>query len=316
MSAATYAIADVVIASGIPLPELPPVAAAADWTFGLDTARIAGAAPAWFHAWRAPGGRRVLSFSRQPHGYLLRFHGKADFVIDIERRSIRCVRRGATELPTVRHLLLDQVMPLLLSGDTRLVLHAAAVATPRGAVAFAGATGSGKSTLATAIAALGLPLLCDDCLVIAAATRGFRAGSFYPGARLYPDSVKAVGMSGVPSLKVASYTRKRRIATPRLPFVRESVPLACVFVLDRGIRRHTHERIAFIRLRGRDALMALVACTFYLDVADADAVRRGFELQHRLVQRIPIYRLSHPWRLDRLADTRDAILQRVENAGA
>lgn len=317
MTAATYAIADVALASAIPLPELSPLSAVADWTFALsDARRLARTTPVWFHAWRAPGGRRVVSFSHRPSGYLLRFHGRADFFIDLDRRSIRCAPRRNAGLSTIRHLLLDQVMPLLLSRDTRLVLHAAAVATPHGAVAFAGATGSGKSTLAAAIAALGFPLLCDDCLVVESSARGFQTGSFYRGARLYPDSVKAVGMTGVPSLKVASYTRKRRIATSHPPFLRQSAPLACVLVLARRLRGRTREPIVFTRLRGREALMALVACTFHLDVTDAAAVRRGFDLQHRLAQRVPVYRLSYPWRLDRLSDTRDAILEHIETERA
>ena len=315
MSAATYAIADVALASSVPLPELAPLRAAADWTFALAGTPVAAAAPRWFHAWRAQG-RRVVSFSRLPSGYLLRFHGKADFAIDLERRSIRCARRQNAGLSTIRHLLLDQVMPLLLSCDTRLVLHAAAVATRHGAIAFAGSTGSGKSTIAAAIAALGLPLLCDDCLVVTPSARGFHAGSFYPGARLFPDSVKAVGMTGMPSLKVASYTRKRRVVPSHPPVLSQSTPLACVFVLARRRRGRARESIVFTRLRGREALMALVACTFHLDVADPDAVRRGFDLQYRLVQRIPVYRLSYPWRLDRLSETRDAILGRIETDGA
>ena len=92
----------------------------------------------------------------------------------------------------MRHLLLDQVMPLVLSRD-RLVLHASAVATPAGAAAFIGFTGAGKSTLAASLSAAGFPILSDDCLVIERDGRGFLARPFYPGARLWPDSVHAVG---------------------------------------------------------------------------------------------------------------------------
>ena len=217
------------------------------------------------------------------------FTGKADFLIDLDRRSIQCAPRPAATSATIRHLLLDQVVPLLLSRETRLVLHASAVATPRGAIAFVGFTGSGKSTLAAAVAARGFPLLCDDCLVVEPSPRGVHASPFYPGARLYPDSVKALGMTGATSSTVASYTRKRRIAMPPAPHVDRSTPLACVFVLDRHSRRSGSSpgAIAFTRLRPRDALMALLACTFHLDVGDAAEVRRGFDLQYRLVERVP-----------------------------
>jgi len=311
VSARTYEISGVTLSSEIPLPELTPHAAAApDWTFAIAAGRLAPRTPAWFHVWRVNGGRPVLSFGRDPRGYLLRFHGRADFVVDLARSSIVCWRRSNASLATVRHLLLDQVMPLVLSRESRLVLHAAAVSTPRGAVAFVGATGSGKSTLAAAVAALGFPLLCDDCLVVEPSADGFVAGSFYPGARLYPDSVRAVGMAGVPSSSVGRFSTKRRIASSRLPFLGDSAPLAGVFLLEGGPRRRAREALRVTRLSRRDALVALVACTFYLDVRDSASVRRGFEMQSHLVQATPVSRLSYPWRLNQLEETRDALLSR------
>lgn len=299
-----------VLSADIALPELTPAGAVvADWTFGMSDGRLAPAPAAWFHSWRALNGRRVASFGRCTRGYHLRFHGKADFLIDRGARSIVCWRRRAVTLTTVRHLLLDQVMPLVLSGDSRLVLHAAAVVTPRGAIAFAGPSGSGKSTLATAVAALGFPLLCDDCLVVKPGKHGFLAGPFYPGARLYPDSVRALGMTGLPSLRVAAYTRKRRIAMSPLLQPGASTPLAYVFVLDGRAPHRAVETLALTRFSRRDALVALAACTFHLDIGDAAAVRGGFELQSRLVRSTPVSRLHHPWRLSRLDETRDAILQ-------
>jgi hypothetical protein len=309
----TYEISGVTLSSEIPLPELTPRAAAEPgWTFAIAERRIASPTSAWFHVWRGTGGRAIVSFGRDPRGYLLRFHGKADFIVDLAQRSIVCWRRAHASLATVRHLLLDQVMPLVLSGESRLVLHAAAVATPRGAVAFVGPTGSGKSTLATAVAALGFPLLCDDCLVVEASADGFLAGSFYPGARLYPDSVRAVGMTGVPSLSVGRFSSKRRIANS-LPFLGDSAPLAGVFMLEGRLRGGAREAMHVTRLSSRDALVALVACTFHLDVRDRAAVRRGFEMQSHLVRATPVSRLSYPWRLSRLEETRDAIVRRFES---
>jgi hypothetical protein len=313
----TYDICGVVLGSDIALPELTPSAAAPDWTFAMAAGRIATRKPAWFHAWLAPSGRRVVSFGRYSNGYLLRFHGKADFAIDLVAQSIVCWRRRYAIFATIRHLLLDQVMPLVLSGGSRLVLHASAVATPRGAVAFAGGTGSGKSTIAAAVAALGYPLLCDDCLVVEPSADRFLAGSFYPGARLYPDSVRAVGMDRVPSLRVAQYTRKRRIATSSaLPFLGETVPLDRVFVLDARQQEPARDGVHVSRLRRRDALVAIAETTFHLDVGDAAAVRRGFELQSRLVQATPVETLSYPWRLNRLSETRDAIVRRLQRDDA
>jgi hypothetical protein len=58
-------------------------------------------------------------------------------------------------------------------------------------------------------------------------------------------------------------------------------------------------------------LISILECTFQLDIGDASAVRRTFELQSRLVRALPVHRLTYPWHLTRLAETRDAIARRI-----
>ena len=310
MKRGTYRISDIALSSDIAMPELPAVADAPDWTFTAATGRLSAAAPRWFHRWRNPGEPPSLSFSRSGHGYLLRFHGRADFALDMGRRSIVGVRRGRATQTTLRHLLIDQVVPLVLSRD-RLVLHASAVATPSGAAAFVGFTGSGKSTIAAALSTCGFPILTDDCLVVDTSGRRILARPFYAGARLLPDSVRAVGASLRSSLPVAHNTRKRRLDEQHLACQPEAVPLTQLFVLDRPAARETCASIELTRLRGADALVALLECTFQLDIHDAASVRRTFEHQSRLVSALPVHRLRYPWRLNDLADTRKAIAREL-----
>src|SRR6266511_3446308 len=137
MSGGIYRIGNVTLSSDIAIPELAETAGRPDWTFSVARRRVAISRPQWFHRWRNPGETPSLSFGRCASGYLLRFHGRADFAIDPGRRSIVGWRRAPATPTTLRHLLLDQIMPLVLSRD-RLVLHASAVATPRGAAAFVG----------------------------------------------------------------------------------------------------------------------------------------------------------------------------------
>lgn len=317
MNAATYRISNLLVSSAIALPELNMAPGEADWTFTLSDACFAARSLEWFQRWTLPGGRPTVSFARCSNGYLLRFHGLADFTIDLTERSIVCCPRRTTTLPTVRHLLLDQVMPLVMSRGARLVLHASAVATPSGAVAFVGRAGSGKSTIAAALAATGLPLLTDDCLVVEPSPAGFVARSFYPGVRLWADSLRAVGTAARNLSPVAHYTRKRRVAPPLLPYRDRSAQLAHVFLLDGPPgRRDRRDHVTVTRLRQRDALLAVLECTFHLDSADPNTIRRGFELQGKLVDATPVHRLSYPWRLADLSETRDALVRRLADAGS
>jgi len=201
-------------------------------------------------------------------------------------------------------------MPLVLSRD-RLVLHASAVATPRGAAAFVGFTGSGKSTLAASLSACGFPLLTDDCLVVEPSRRGLLARPFYPGARLWPDAVRAVGASLTSSLPVAHYTRKRRLDATHLSCQATALPLSQLFILDRPAAHDRCRPVTVTRLRGAEALVSLLECTFQLDIRDPDAVRCTFERQSGLVRAVPVHRLSYPWHLGGLSTTRDAVARRL-----
>ena len=304
MTGSAYRIADRTLASTIPLPELPASCAAPDWMFDVTPSRLFRGSPPWFQSWRA-GGRRWASFARIGRGYLVRFHGFADFVIDDGARQIVCSARAAVHASTVRHLLLDQVLPLAFSRERRLVLHAAGLATPRGTFAFVGPTGAGKSTLAAAIATTGLALMTDDCLVVERAGDALIAKPFYPGARLWRDSLAAMA-SRVRSTSVAHYTRKRRVGDSLIPYEPDPQPLGGIFVL-RSPRHDRRAAVAAVRLSPRRAMLALVGSTFMLDTGDSTDARVAFETQTELVGRLPVYELTYPWRLSRLRETADEV---------
>jgi serine kinase of HPr protein (carbohydrate metabolism regulator) len=67
---------------------------------------------------------------------------------------------------TVEHLYLNQVLPLALSRQGKLVLHGSAVDIGGQGVAFLGESGRGKSTLAASFATEGTRFLTDDGLLL------------------------------------------------------------------------------------------------------------------------------------------------------
>ena len=174
-----------------------------------------------FHSWRVPGrrSRPWLSIGRFADGYRLRFPDMADFEVTTAGDRITCRPVARLAASTLRHLLLDQVLPLALSRSGRLVLHASAVHIPRlGSVAFVGPTGCGKSTLAAALGLRGCQVLTDDCLVVdQSETSKKKPGSMavpgYPGLRLWRDSARGLGLERDAAANVAHYTAKRRLVT-------------------------------------------------------------------------------------------------------
>jgi len=259
-----------------------------------------------FHHWRLKGtrGRPWLSIGRRQGGYVLRFPGLADF--DVSRAGDRIVCRPSARLDdvTLRHLLLDQVLPLALSRSGHLVLHASASHIPRvGCAAFVGPTGSGKSTLATALGLLGCPVVTDDCLVAETGPGTPQAVPGYPGLRLWHDAARGLGLERDATTSVAHYTAKRRLAST-VQFRSRPSPLVVLFVLGRRRRRDlpTLSRA----LAPRDRLLALAPCTYVMDVGDRRQLLHMFRGLSTLVTHVPVVRLSLP-------DSRRRVLAAAEH---
>jgi hypothetical protein len=285
------------VASDLPLVELPRVAERATLSVRL-ARRVEDRGAAWFHDWKvARHSRRGplavwLSFARLPagRGFLLRFHDLADFEVALRGDLVIAAPAAGVPRVTIRHLLLDQVLPLVLHLRGRLALHASAVAVPGfGAIAFAGPAGAGKSTLAAAFASRGAAVLCDDCLVFSGDTPPAIVPG-YPGVRLWPDAIRRLRLSTTGERQVAHYTRKRRILTGRVRSRSAPVPLRVLFVLGprAKLARPTRAR----SLSARDRVMSLVPYGWLIDVADRAAVARVFEQLCAVAVRVPVARLT------------------------
>ena len=253
-----------------------------------------------FHSWRVPGGRSRpwLAIGRCADGYRLRFPDMADFEVSTAGDRITC--RPVARLPrsTLRHLLLDQVLPLALSRSGRLVLHASAVHIPRlGSVAFVGPTGCGKSTIAAALGLRGCQVLTDDCLVVdhcvtSEKKRGSLAVPGYPGLRLWRDSARGLGLEPDAAASVAHYTAKRRLVTAAVKFRTSPSPICALFVL--GQRRRPTESARTRALGSRDRFMSLAPYTYVMDVEDRRQLSQMFRSLATLAAHVPIARLSVP----------------------
>lgn len=94
----------------------------------------------------------------------------------------------------LRLFLLGSCLGALLLQRGCLPLHANAIATPKGAVAFCGVSGAGKSTLTTAFYQRAYQVLVDDVCAVSLATDGnlvVEAG--YPGMKLWADTLQQCG---------------------------------------------------------------------------------------------------------------------------
>ena len=89
----------------------------------------------WIHNYTNNGDYVWLRLGRIGADYILRFIDIAEFLINEENNKILFFPNQGTKSTTIEHLLLDQVLPRLISRKNYLVIHAGAISSDFGAIA-------------------------------------------------------------------------------------------------------------------------------------------------------------------------------------
>ena len=209
-----YHIFDISLESDLHLPELPEGDAretVIKIMSGVDSKRVR-CEPDCFHEWQDADGEICMLSAKIEDNYLLRFPDLVDFLISSSGESVFYIPEPNIPEETIRHLILDQVIPRILGQQGQLVLHASAVQLLDGkATIFLGDTGWGKSTIASSYYENGAQLITDDCLLIKIVDNKVFCVPNYYGLRLYPDSAQAIFKVNMQFKPVAHYTSKERL---------------------------------------------------------------------------------------------------------
>lgn len=294
-----------VLESEIEFPELRVIAGEqASFRVAMATSEFGKAArEVEVQNWELPGGEEWLRVSRSGSEYLFNFPKYASFRVAEGFREVTCYVRAGVQPETVRHLFLDQVLPLLMAGLGETVLHGSGVVIKEKAVVFLGESGSGKSTIGVKLASIGYPLLTDDCLLVRFETGYARAYPSYPGARLF-DSAPLISSVGASSA-VAEYTSKRRVDLSQtgIGMQERPVPIGAIFVLSEG-----DEKISFRPLSGSEKHVELARYKYRLDPADQASLRAEFASLVEL-SKYPCYELRYPKTAEALDELEGTILK-------
>jgi len=279
----------------------------ADYTL-LEMRRQAPAAAAPFHEWAFADGTLWTQFFRAGDGYLLRFPGLADFSVSGSTLAVACQPAPGVARDTCDHLYLNQVLPLVLSKQGKLVFHASAVEFEGGALAFLGESGRGKSTLAASFATSGSRFLTDDGLVVEPDNKGFCILPSHPSLRLWRDSREALIAPDARIAPPLSYTDKTRfLAGVRLAFCPQARPLRHAFFLGGG----SAAAVAFEPLSAAQALVEWAKHSFLFDPKEKPALASHFNRVATLAGRVRCFRLDYPRRFEELPHLRQAIVQQL-----
>lgn len=269
-----------------------------------------------FHRILLPDSSPWCDQYRIEGGYLLRFPGLADFEVASHGRTITCCPAPRTDEATLAHLLQNQVLPLAMSRQGRLVLHASASVLDGVALAFVGVSGRGKSTLAAAFAAQGHPFLTDDGLQLEQQVEQVLALPGPASLRLWDDSLEAIGPARVAATAAAlQHTPKfRLLADATLRHRALACPLAGIYFLGEAEVDST----SIAPLVGQEVMLRLLQHCFLLDVEARTLLGQAFATTAALVRKVSAWQLEYPRRYDALpgvvATLREhASLQRARN---
>lgn len=259
-----------------------------------------------FHEWFLPDGTRWMQICRTAGGYLLRFPDLADFEVARDGNAVRGWPVPGLSNPSLQHLYLNQVLPLALSKQGKLVFHASAVELHGAGIAFMAESGRGKSTLAASFATRGARFLTDDGLVVEPAGEAWQIMPSHPSIRLWEDSQQALINTHASLAPPVSYTSKSRIlAGDEIVFCPEPRRLHRVYFLGPG----TAPAPRFEALAPSAALIELVKHSFLLDIEERELLAAHFDELSRLTAQPLFYRLDYPRRYDALATVRQAIME-------
>lgn len=254
--------------------------------------------------WKLPDGRTWCLVYRTEDVFRMRFPGFADFVFDAGM-EVSCIPVEGVDIPTLRHLYANQVVPAAFSLQQRFVFHGSAVSINGIGVGFFGVSGRGKSTLATFMASRGWPLLTDDGLELRDSREDVFAIPSAASVRLWQDSQDALLPRAVQPAPAVSYTRKGCFeAEGWLPRCNEPVPFRLAFFLDD--EGATEPCIS--TLSPRDAHMAWIGNSFLLDTNDKDIIRAQFFRIGRIVRASRCFRLDYPRDYSALPEVESAVL--------
>jgi hypothetical protein len=298
-----------VIKSNISLPELMVSKnTEADFFFQYrrdDTALFSGN---WGYHWYVDD---VLSISLgiQDSFYWLQFPELADFRISPNAQEIHCFPLSDIPEHTIRHLLLDQVLPRCMAHQGYLLLHASAVQTPHGLVLFTGPSGAGKSTLAGYFHQSGYPAISDDCMLLEEEQDCVKAFPSYGGVRLWEDSQEFLFPEKQETHEMAHYSSKQRISLKNNENnkTKNNKIAAIIFLSPHAQNKEITLKPASLR----EGYMELLKQTYQLDVIDPQKIAQHAQALGRVIPKIPLFQLSMPHEYGLLPTAKQLILETV-----
>jgi hypothetical protein len=245
---------------------------------------------------RDPSGARMAVWYQGKGGDWIWNRAIGMFHIHSDYRQVDVYPEACHDERALGLLLVGQISIFLLRRLGYPSIHASAVLTPYGAVAFLGSHGQGKSTLASCFLRRGAALLADDALPLRIDECGIYGGPSVPMMKLWRDSVeRALALSEeLPNL-MADVEKKLLSLGGRYPFHQQPARLCALY----GLRRYDpvaagRSDVVVAELGPKESLMLLLDQTSWKALIPPVEAARLLPLYTQLVAQTPVRLLAFP----------------------
>lgn len=310
------------IESDAPIAGLPaaPTALSADLRIHMGTlpAGVDVAGSALREVWRAnpaagdDGDALTLYATGDGDSWLLAYADGTRFALRGNGTEIWAAWPPAASADAAATYLLGPVVGFALRLRGLTCFHASSVVIADHAICLVGPAGIGKSSTAAALALRGHRVIGDDIAVVRPRDGHWVVYPSVPGVRLWDDMVQALlgRPDALPLMATGWEKRQFDLRASRAGFSPDAaVRLGAIYLLSMA---EAPGEPRAERLRGRDALVSLVANT-YANVLLTPALRRiEFAELSAIVQQVPVWRLVVPQEPRQLAQ----FCARIEAAGS
>ena len=238
--------------------------------------------------------------------------GEGDHYFHYRQGEGITVERGANADLSEENLWLNgSVYSAIASMNGLVPIHASAVSIDGDVFAFTGPAGAGKSTLVAALAGLGLPMYCDDTLVLdLAAPDRITCLPGHKRLKLRPD---AVALTGATPQERVSRTVDKVYAVPAQASEAISLPLAELIFLQEGeeaVMMPISGAERFVRMQDDHQTAHLLAAARMFDKAER------FAHLSRLARQIPMALFVRPRDPARFAGGAELVARYLRNLRA
>lgn len=189
-------------------------------------------------------------------------------------------------------------------------IHASAVGWEGKVHAFTGPSGAGKSTLVAGLGQRGLPLFCDDTLLLSFDDPARIVA--LPGHKRLKLTDSALGLSGAAAIAQVGSDTGKSYAAPPAGDLREPLALASLTFLEAG------EQVLLEPIAGTERFVRLeddhYTQSYYLE-ARRPSHGDLFALRARLAGRVAMARLIRPFSAEGFAKSADLAETAIRNFG-